>query len=89
MSLRAPAGLVVLLILAIVACDSSDPQLPAATAATPPAAPTPATVRNPEPARGLDRTVLPIAAPEYAPITELDARNATAPPRSEVTSELN
>jgi hypothetical protein len=86
MSLRAPAGLVVLLILAIVACDSSDPQLPAATAAT---APTPATVRNPEPARGLDRTVLPIAAPEYAPITELDARNATAPPRSEVTSELN
>ena len=28
----------------------------------------------------LDRTVLPIAAPEYPAITELDARNAEAPP---------
>ncbi len=28
---------------------------------------------------GLDRTVLPIAEPEYPPITELDARNAKAP----------
>jgi arylsulfatase len=28
----------------------------------------------------LDRTVLPIPDPEYAPITELDARNAEAPP---------
>jgi len=32
----------------------------------------------------LDRTVLPIAEPEPARITELDARNATAPPRFEV-----
>jgi arylsulfatase A-like enzyme len=32
----------------------------------------------------LDRTVLPIVAPKHAPITELDARNAKAPPRFEV-----
>ena len=29
----------------------------------------------------LDRTVLPIPEPQYPPITELDARNAKAPPR--------
>ena len=33
---------------------------------------------------GLDRTVLPIAEPASASITELDARRATAPPRFEV-----
>ena len=33
---------------------------------------------------GLDRTVLPIQEPEYEAITELDARNATPPPRFEV-----
>ena len=32
----------------------------------------------------LDRTVLPIPEPRYAPITELDARKATPPPRFEV-----
>ncbi|MGE0473648.1 MAG: arylsulfatase, partial [Nitrospirales bacterium] len=32
----------------------------------------------------LDRTVLPIHEPSYPPITELDARQATAPPRFEV-----
>ena len=32
----------------------------------------------------LDRTVLPIHEPEHSPITELDARNATPPPRFEV-----
>ncbi|WNM63588.1 arylsulfatase [Candidatus Nitrospira neomarina] len=32
----------------------------------------------------LDRTVLPIHEPEYPSITELDARNATPPPRFEV-----
>jgi arylsulfatase A-like enzyme len=32
----------------------------------------------------LDRTVLPIAEPKYPPITELDARDAKAPPRFEV-----
>ena len=31
-----------------------------------------------------DRTVLPIAEPKYAPITEPDARNTKAPPRFEV-----
>ena len=33
---------------------------------------------------GLDRTVLPIPDPEYPSITELDARNATAPPKFEI-----
>ena len=33
---------------------------------------------------GPDRTVLPIPEPSYPPITELDARNATPPPRFEV-----
>ena len=32
----------------------------------------------------LDRTVLPIAEPQYPHVTELDARNAKAPPRFEV-----
>ena len=32
----------------------------------------------------LDRTVLPIPEPNYPPITELDARKATPPPRFEV-----
>ena len=32
----------------------------------------------------LDRTVLPIPEPSYPHITELDARNAKAPPRFEV-----
>jgi arylsulfatase len=34
----------------------------------------------------MDRTVLPIAEPSYPPITELDVRNATPPPRFEVTA---
>jgi arylsulfatase A-like enzyme len=33
---------------------------------------------------GLDRTVLPIREPQYPAITELDARNAKAPPRFEI-----
>ncbi len=33
---------------------------------------------------GIDRTVLPIAEPNYPHATELDARNAKAPPRFEV-----
>ena len=32
----------------------------------------------------VDRTVLPIPEPSYPPITELDARDATAPPRFEI-----
>ena len=32
----------------------------------------------------MDRTILPIHAPTVDPITEMDARNATAPPRLEV-----
>jgi arylsulfatase A-like enzyme len=35
-------------------------------------------------ADALDRTVLPIREPQYPTITELDARNAKAPPRFEV-----
>ena len=37
-------------------------------------------------AKPLDRTVLPIPAPKHAPITTVDARAATAPPRFEVTA---
>ena len=37
-------------------------------------------------AQDIDRTHLPIEAPVYPPITELDARNATPPPRFEVTA---
>jgi len=33
---------------------------------------------------GMDRTVLPIAEPQHAAITEVDARKATPPPRFEV-----
>lgn len=35
-------------------------------------------------AAGVDRTVLPIAEPDYPRVTELDARKATPPPRFEV-----
>ena len=61
-------------------------------AATGKVSPPPATAADSEPnspADGqepnqLDRTVLPIPEPKYPPITELDARNAKAPPRFEV-----
>lgn len=33
---------------------------------------------------GIDRTILPITEPQTKPITELDVRNAKAPPRFEV-----
>ena len=52
--------------------------------------PTPSPGAKPAPAPGpgataaLDRTVLPIAEPTYPAITELDARNAKAPPIFEV-----
>ena len=36
------------------------------------------------PSGGIDRTVLPIAEPDYPRSKELDARNATAPPRFEI-----
>jgi arylsulfatase len=39
--------------------------------------------KAPEPT-GVDRTVLPIHAPKYKPITTLDARKATAPPTFKV-----
>ena len=38
---------------------------------------------------GSDRTVLPILEPKYDAITELDARNATPPPRFEVKAPNN
>ena len=37
----------------------------------------------------LDRTVLPIPEPKRPPITELDVRKATAPPRFEVKAPAN
>jgi arylsulfatase A-like enzyme len=43
-----------------------------------------ATPAAPPQAGALDRTVLPIPEPTYPPITELDARKVTPPPRFEV-----
>jgi len=53
----------------MAACSGSQPPAPAQPAAGPAA---------------MDRTVLPIAEPNYPAITELDARKATPPPRFEV-----
>jgi hypothetical protein len=39
-------------------------------------------VANNPPGETVDRTILPIAEPKVEPITELDARNVKAPPRS-------
>ena len=47
----------------------------------------PAAAQTPAPARPgspVDRTVLPIQAPPFPPITELDARKVTPPPRFDV-----
>jgi arylsulfatase len=47
----------------------------------------PASTKTSKPAgvaKEVDRTVLPVAEPDYPRATELDARNATAPPRFEV-----
>jgi hypothetical protein len=52
-----------------VACSGSKPAAPPQPAAGPAA---------------IDRTVLPIAEPTYPPVTELDARKVTPPPRFEV-----
>jgi arylsulfatase A-like enzyme len=46
-------------------------------------APVPGLAQQPA-AAPLDRTVLPLPEPTYPPITELDARKATPPPRFEV-----
>ena len=62
---------VVLILSGVVACSA------------PPPAATGGHARR-ESADGLDRTVLPIPEPDYPAVTELDARNATAPPRFEV-----
>ncbi len=66
----APAGM-----LLLTSACSSKPQPEMASAAT--AQP------GAEPA-AIDRTVLPLREPSYPPITELDARKATPPPRFEV-----
>jgi arylsulfatase len=55
--------------LTTAACSGSQPPPPAQPAAGPVA---------------IDRTVLPIQEPAHPPITELDARKATPPPRFEV-----
>lgn len=39
---------------------------------------------TPQKTPGIDRTVLPIAEPQPSPVTEIDVRNAKAPPRFEV-----
>jgi len=60
----------------------SPPTPEAAPAPLPPAA---GQAPTPPPAKaGMDRTVLPIAEPDYPHETKLDARDATPPPRFEV-----
>ncbi len=49
-------------------------------------APAPATQQATPAPGAVDRSVLPLAEPTYPPITELDARNAKAPPRFEPTA---
>jgi arylsulfatase len=49
-----------------------------------PAAPPPVAVDEKAAPDKLDRTVLPIPEPKHEPITDLDVRNAKAPPRFEV-----
>jgi arylsulfatase A-like enzyme len=77
------AALVGMSLVWLLGCSGkqqASPMSPPATAGdstTPGAAP----VTDPS---GLDRTILPIAEPNYPRATELDARNAKAPPRFEV-----
>jgi arylsulfatase A-like enzyme len=56
-------------LLIVAACSGSKPAAPPPSAGGPGA---------------MDRTVLPIQEPTYPPITELDARKVTPPPRFEV-----
>ena len=62
-----------LLILAIAGCNSDNEVGPVNNSTT----------------WSIDRTILPIQEPEYPAVTELDARNATPPPRFEVKAPEN
>ena len=53
------------------------------------AKPEPTAPATPAKSGAIDRTVLPIQEPTYPPITELDARKATPPPRFEVKAPEN
>ncbi len=64
-----PAAAAACALLTTAACSGPQPQTPPTPAAGPAV---------------IDRTVLPIQEPMYPPITELDARKATPPPRFEV-----
>jgi len=78
MKTRWACGLLAAAVAVVLGCrDKPAPAVPAA-----PAAPT--AQATPAPTGALDRTVLPIPEPTYPPITELDARKATPPPRFEV-----
>ena len=70
-NLFAASGVAIIL-SGVIACSA--PPAPQQQAAAPAA----------KSADGLDRTVLPIPEPDYPAVTEVDARNATAPPRFEV-----
>ena len=65
-------------VLSATAISGSGAAASTEPAAAPKTQPTPNTITD------LDRTSLPIAEPTYPPITELDARNAKAPPIFEV-----
>ncbi len=90
MKLGNPLGVVatVVAVAVALACSSAATNV-GPTQATP--SPVPSAVSPPPhaaqaapPAGGLDRTVLPIPEPAVQKITEVDARNAAAPPRAEV-----
>ncbi len=71
-------GLLAVVLASGLGCQGKPaPKVAAAPAAAPATA-------APAPAGKLDRTVLPIPEPTYPPITELDARKVTPPPRFEV-----
>ena len=66
--------------VAMFGCKSATPEPePVADAESPTVTEPPAAAQG-----EIDRSVLPIVPPKTAPITELDARKATAPPRFEV-----
>ncbi len=64
-----------------LAVAAACPLLIAAACSTPPAEPAKPAAAG---AVALDRTVLPIQEPKYPPVTELDARKVTPPPRFEI-----
>ena len=72
-------------VLALLLCTIGIGTLAGRVGAGEPASPRPsAPLKAVASTESLDRTILPIPEPDVPPITELDVRNAKAPPRFEV-----